>query len=419
MKKWIAILLLICILLTTMVACGQEKSPEETLPQEDNEADTMQFEMAYTELAVSLLQKAAAEKQGENVLVSPLSVQMALAMTANGADGKTLQEMEKVLGAGISLEEWNEYLSDYVYNRKTGLVQSKDSNLKLANSVWFRNQKDSLQVEKAFMDSVSDSYNAQLYSRAFDDGTVKEINNWVDKNTDGMIPKILDKIDSNSMMYLINAVTFDAQWAEPYDEYAIREGDFTTYADERQTVSMMHGTETTYMADNRAAGFVKPYEGGRFQFALLVPYGDTDIYDYLSGLTGASLSQTLSETQACTVVTQMPKFSYDFDLTMNDALKELGMPTAFDPSGADFSKLGSSSEGNLYIGNVLHKTFIRVDGMGTQAGAATVVEVVAEGAWEPDEEIKEVIADRPFIYMILDSENNLPIFIGCVTEITQ
>lgn len=421
MKKCLASLLLVSLLLTALTACGKKAPGEISLPQADQvqgKAADLDFENAYMEFAVSLLQKTAAEKQGENMLISPLSIQLALAMTANGADGKTLQEMEHVLGQNIPLADLNMYLHSYLYNNETGLVHGKERELKLANSVWFRDQKDSLRVEEDFLQSVSDYYDADIYKRAFDSTTVKEINNWVDQNTDGMISKILDKIDSNSMMYLINAISFDAEWEDPYDEYAIRDGSFTTHSGEQQTVPMMHSEESVYIADNRAAGFVKPYKGGKFDFAVLVPYEGVSVYDYLYGLTAASLSQTLSEAEECKVFTQMPKFSYDFALTMNDVLKDMGMSTAFDPDAADLSKLGSSDMGNLYIGNVLHKTFIRVDGMGTQAGAVTVVEIPAEGAMEP-ENYKEVIVDRPFVYMILDSETNLPVFIGCVTEITE
>lgn len=421
MKKCISLILLLSVLMSLLAACGEKVPAEVSLPQAENVAGKTadgDFEEAYMELAVSLLQKSAAEKQGDNLLISPLSMQLALAMTANGADGQTRQEMENVLSQNIPLEDLNLYLLGYLYDFKTGLVRGQESELKLANSVWLRDHKDSLRVEESFLQSVSDYYSADIYKRAFDSTTVKQINSWADQNTDGMIPKVLDKIDSDSMMYLINAITFDAQWAEPYDEYAIRDGSFTAQTGKQQTVSMMYSEEALYVEDNRAAGFMKPYKGGNFNFAALVPNEGIDVYDYLDSLTAAGLSQTLSEAEKCTVRTQMPKFSYDFDLTMNDVLRDMGMPTAFDPGAADFSKLGSSDMGNLYIGSVLHKTFIRVDGLGTQAGAVTVVEIPAEGAMEP-ENYKEVIVDRPFVYMILDSETNLPIFIGCVTEVTE
>ena len=424
MKKGICCILLLSILLSLLAGCASKDAWDAPLevPQADNVAGKptdMKFEMAYMDLTVSMLHRVAQEKHGENLLISPLSIQLALAMTANGADGQTLQEMESVLGRGIPLEELNHYLYGYLYDHKNGLAHNEYSKLMIANSVWFRDNKESLHVEENFLQSVSNYYDAEVYKRAFDSTTVKEINAWVDQKTDGMIPSVLDKIDKSSMMYLVNAICFDAQWSEPYDEFAIRDGSFTTLAGKKQTVSMMHGEEAVYLEDNRATGFIKPYSGGRYSFAVLLPNEGVDVYDYLDKLTADGLSQTLAEAQKYTVLTQMPKFSYDFDLTANDVLKDMGMPTAFDSSAADLSRLGSSDAGNLYIGNVLHKTFIRVDGLGTQAGAATTVEIAAKGSHTEDSDVKEVIVDRPFVYMILDRECNLPIFIGCVTEITE
>ena len=422
MKKCICLILLLGLTVTLLAGCGGKNGPEPLdVPQADNIAGKevdVAFKNAYMQLAVELLQKAAEEKREDNLLISPLSMQIALTMTANGADGQTLQEMESVLGQNVALEDLNEYLYDYLYDRETGVSRVGNEELKIANSIWFRDQKDSFRVTEDFLQSMANYYVADIYKCPFDNKTVDDINAWVNAKTDGMIPDILEKIDSNSMMYLINAIAFDAQWDEPYDENAIREGSFTTYEGKKQTVDMMHGEETVYLEDNRATGFLKPYEGGRFVFALLMPNESTDLYEYLQTLTSESLSQTLAEAQNCKVFTEMPKFSYEFELSMNDALMEMGMPTAFDPDAADLSKLGTSSQGNLYIGNVLHKTFIRVDGLGTQAGAATMVEIPAEGAMEP-ESYKEVIVDRPFVYMILDAENKLPIFLGCVTEVTE
>lgn len=422
MKKCICLILLLGLTVTLLAGCGGKNGPEPLdVPQADNIAGKevdVAFKNAYMQLAVELLQKAAEEKREDNLLISPLSMQIALTMTANGADGQTLQEMESVLGQNVALEDLNEYLYDYLYDRETGVSRVGNEELKIANSIWFRDQKDSFRVTEDFLQSMANYYVADIYKCPFDNKTVDDINAWVNAKTDGMIPDILEKIDSNSMMYLINAIAFDAQWDEPYDETAIREGSFTTYEGKKQTVDMMHGEETVYLEDNRATGFLKPYEGGRFVFAVLMPNESTDLYEYLQTLTSESLSQTLAEAQNCKVFTKMPKFSYEFELSMNDALMEMGMPTAFDPDAADLSKLGTSSQGNLYIGNVLHKTFIRVDGLGTQAGAVTMVEIPAEGAMEP-ESYKEVIVDRPFVYMILDAENKLPIFLGCVTEVTE
>lgn len=421
MKRIACLVLMLSILLTLFAACAPAEDPQQgqlTTPAPQNvtekPADTA-FQSAYTELAVKLFRQSVDASRNKNLMISPLSIQLALAMTANGADGQTLQEMEALIGNGIPMEELNAYLKTYT----DSLPSEEKAKLKIANSIWFRDEEGRLTVEESFLQTNADYYGAEVYKRAFDETTVKQINSWVDHNTDGMIQKVLDKIDSGSMMYLINAIVFDAEWAEPYHEYAIRSGDFTNQAGDQQSVHMMHGEEKEYLHDDKATGFVKPYSGDKYSFAVMLPNEGVDLYDYIATLDAQTLERTLNDRENCTVITQLPKFSYDYELNMNDVLKELGMPTAFNSAAADFSKLGSSPEGNLCIGNVLHKTFIQVDGMGTKAGAVTVVEVVAEGYMEPDPNRKEVIVDRPFVYMILDNETNLPIFIGCVTEITE
>ena len=430
MKKFVSLFLLFAMLISVLSACtANEPADQQTtepqpmeVPQADNVAGKptdQTFETVYMRVAVELLQKSAGEKQGDNVLISPLSVQLALAMTANGAKGKTLQEMQTVLGQDIPLEDLNLYLYGYLYDFKTGIAHQEDCKLQIGNSVWLRDKNGNLQVEEDFLQNISNYYDAEIFKRPFDNATLDEINAWAAQKTDGMIPKVLEKINKDSMMYLINAITFDAKWADPYNEYAVHDGDFTTQAGKKQNVSMLHSEEGLYLEDNRATGFIKPYEGGRFGFAVLLPNEGTDVYDYMNGLTAESLAQTLSEAKDCTVFAQMPKFSYDFELSMNEILKQMGMPTAFDQNQADLSGIGTSKSGNLYIGNVLHKTFIRVDGMGTQAGAITMVEVPCGAAMNPEREVEEVIVDRPFVYMILDMEKNMPLFIGCVTEVTE
>lgn len=424
MKKCICLLLLLAMTVSLFTACapaGKQQADQPfnqpDLPPAQNVGDKntdATFESAYTDLAIALFQRSAAASREENLLISPLSIQLALAMTANGADGQTRQEMETLLG-GIHLEELNAYLRTYVKE----LPSEQKAKLSIANSIWFRDEANRLTVEEDFLRTNRKYYDAEVFQRAFDETTVKEINNWVDHNTDGMIEQILDKIDDASMMYLINAMAFDAEWAEPYYETAIRDGSFTDISGKEQTVTVMHGGESAYLDDGRATGFLKPYAGGDYSFAVLLPNEGEDLYDYISSMTAQQLTNTLAGAEKVSVITQLPSFRYEFSRNMNDILKEMGMPTAFDPDKADLSKLGSFDDGNLFIGNVLHKTFVQVDGMGTKAGAVTMVEVYAGAAMAPAPEPKKVIVDRPFVYMIVDSDTNLPLFIGCVTEITE
>ena len=139
--------------------------------------------------------------------------------------------------------------------------------------------------------------------------------------------------------------------------------------------------------------------------------------EYAASLTGEHLHRLLTEYSSETVETAIPKFTAEYDVEMSEVLKGTGMPDAFSSAVADFSKLGHSTEGNIFISRVLHKTFISVDDRGTKAGAATVVEMKAESAMEPLEPPKEVYLDRPFVYMLIDCETNLPFFIGTMMDV--
>ena len=397
----------------TLSACQSEKSLETTDLMTGIKAASHEtvkpddaFKSAYGNFSVELLKKCFDGKS--NTLISPLSVSTALTMTANGANGQTKEEMEKVLGNGISLDELNKYLSSF----NDSLTSGEDFKLKNANSIWFRDEENRLTVEKDFLQKNADYFGAAIYKRAFDNATCKDINNWVSDNTDGMIDKILDNIPDEAIMYLINAVSFDAEWENVYKENDIADGKFTNSEDKLMNVTMMHSTESIYLESNSCKGFIKQYKGGKYSFAALLP--DNDIASFISSLSGEKLCRILSSTESCSVETKLPKFSYEYSDTLNNALSQLGMPTAFDEFNADFSGIGKSTVGNISIGKVIHKTKIEVNEKGTKAGAAALVEMV-DNACAINE--KQVILNRPFMYMILDNETMLPLFAGIYTGV--
>ena len=367
------------------------------------------FLSAVSDFYFNLFKKTIDDE--ENSLVSPLSVFLALAMTANGADGNTLEQMEAVLGDGISIDELNEYLYTYINSLKS----TEKSKLGVANSIWFRDDEGRFTAKPDFLQRNANYYNAAAYKAPFEDkATLDDINNWVKDKTDGMIDKILDSISEDAVMYLINAVVFDARWETVYNKANIASGKFTSISGEEQTAEFMFSEENKYLEDGRAIGFIKPYADGHYSFVALLPDEDVPIDDYIASLTGESFAATIKGATSTLVSAYLPKFSYDYSVKMNDALKELGMPDAFYGSTADFSRLGESSRGNIFIGKVLHKTFISVDELGTKAGAVTKVEIVDEAYVET----KIVRLDRPFVYAIVDNATGLPVFLGTVMNIS-
>lgn len=435
-KKTLSVLCLATILITSLVSCG-DNEPSDVDSRSDSQTTSTSAPWTAGTESVNLMQSVTAREvptatapteeenvkimdfslrlfqnclqDGENTLVSPLSVLSALGMTANGADGNTLAQMEETFG--LTTEEMNRYL--YAYTRD--LPQGEKYKLSPANAIWFRD-REGLLIEEDFLQTNADWYDAGLYRAPFDDSTLKEINEWVETKTDGMIKDILDEISGDAIMYLVNALAFEAEWETVYMESQVRDGIFTAAGGREQETELMYSEEHCYLEDENATGFVKYYADRAYAFVALLPNEDVNLEEYAASLTGEHLNHLLTDSQSIMVNAAIPKFQCEFSTEMSDVLKSMGMTDAFNPSLADFSQLGHSDRGNIYISRVLHKTYIAVDDKGTKAGAATVVEVREEGAPIMS---KSVCLDRPFVYMLIDCRENLPVFIGTLNQLEQ
>ena len=412
-KRWMAVILCLSVLATGVMSlsgCGTKVQAANLM--EDVTAKTVSgkavddaFKNSTADFAIKLFQQT--RDGNKNSLISPLSVMLALSMTANGAKGETLAQMESLLGGDIPMETLNEYLYSYI----KALPSEKTAKLNIANSIWFRD--NGFTAEKAFLQKNADYYGAAAYKSPFDEKTLRDINNWVKKNTDGMIEKIIDSIDSDAVMYLINTVLFDAEWENIYKKDEIRDGTFTALDSTKRTVSMMYSAEQRYLDDGKATGFIKPYKNG-YSFAALLPNEDISLSDYVASMSGKAFVDTIKNARDVPVETAIPKFSYDYDIEMSSALKALGMTLPFEAAEADFSALGHSDSSNIFISRILHKAYIAVDEKGTKAGAATAVETKL---MSDTVGIYRVTLDRPFVYTIIDDATGLPVFIGAVTDI--
>lgn len=352
-----------------------------------------------TQFALGLLR--ASHKEGENALVSPLSAFSALAMTAQGAQGQTLTQMEDVLTMPTG-------------NMAIWLSQFHSSpELRLANGIWFA-EDDRLTVNDAFMDTAADAFQAEIHHSPMNQDTCDAINAWVSHKTDGMIPSILEEIPEDAMVYLVNALAFEAQWPVPYLDHQVTDSIFTTEDGREQEMELMHSTEHLYLETDTTTGFIKPYKDSRYGFAVLLPREDVSLRDCLDSLTGEAFERLIRNPADAIVYAALPKFEAEFDTELSEALKSMGMTDAFDAGLADFSGMGTCPDGNLFISRVKHRTFLSVGEQGTKAGAATVIEMALGAAYNPD--IKTVTLDRPFIYAIVDMELGFPIFIGTLED---
>ena len=407
-------LLLVCAMAVNLTGCTMKIQAKDLMegitPNNVDALDDLSSQNAdVTDFAIRLFK--ASEESGKNTLISPLSVLCALAMTANGAEEETLAQMEEVLG--MTTDELNLYLYSYMKN----LPQGDKYKLSLANSIWFT-EDERFTVNQDFLQTNADYYGADIYKAPFDKQTLKDINNWVKQNTDGMIPEILDQIPPEAIMYLVNALAFEAEWSEIYEKHQVKDGEFTKEDGTKQDVKFMYGSEGTYFEDEKATGFMKRYKGGEYAFVAMLPNEGVSVSEYIASLDGESLNALLANPQYATVRTSIPKFETEYKVDMSDILQSMGMTEAFDMYNADFEGLGTSTDGNIYISRVLHKTFISVGEKGTKAGAVTIVDMKNGAAGEPTEP-KEVYLDRPFVYMLVDCENNIPFFIGTMMDVNS
>lgn len=426
MKKKIICLGVIGTIMVNMLACskGQLSGSTENLMDAYGEKNTSEiqseaaqisiedeaeFKENYADFAVEVLKNTA--ESGENSMISPLSLLTALTMTENGAGGETLSQMEQVIANGISVEKQNQELVNFIRR----LPNTEKSHLHQANSIWFQGKEaeEKHWVKEVFLQKNADTFQADIFRAPFNHDTLKDINVWVSNETEGMISQVLDEIPPDAVMYLINAVAFEAEWERTYDKSQIIEAEFLQEDGTSKPVSMMYSNEFQYLEDGDTTGFIKPYADG-YSFVALLPAEGITMEHYISNLSGKKWMQLLENvSERERVRAGIPKFNAEYEEDMATVLADMGMPLAFDETQADFSGIGDKE---LSISRVLHKTYVSVDGLGTKAGAATVVETSKSAGMDTD---KEVILNRPFVYAIVDDSTNLPIFLGIVEQLEE
>ncbi|HAF18077.1 MAG: serpin family protein [Thermacetogeniaceae bacterium] len=356
--------------------------------------------------AVDLFKKSA-ENEG-NIMISPASVYLALAMTLNGADGETKTAMLDVLAdPGLTVDLINNACRSWI-----DLLEKTDSKTKLeiANSIWF---DQDFTPYKPFLQKNADYFAADIKKLNFNDrNTPKIINNWVKEATHNTIDKIVDSIDPDVVIYLINAVYFKSDWQTEFNKNNTRDRTFNTPDGTIETPFMHRLDRMTYFSINKATGVALPYADQKFAYFALLPDKEMTPREWLAEQDQSlfnDLARLMAKKPKYTVQLAMPKFEVHYEDSLLNELTELGMGIAFDPDQSDFSQMNEQHTKDLYISEVKHKTFIRVDEKGTEASAATSVEVRVTSAPQFD---KELTLDRPFLYGIMDLQTGMPLFVG-------
>lgn len=340
------------------------------------------------------------EKKNKNIVVSPLSLNMALAMAGNGASGSTKKEIEKYLGTDIS-----------GYNKFVKKNYSKSvKELKAANSVWSTNAPG-YTLRRSYTKKLKNYYNAQSYQVDFAKrATVRKMNKWVKKHTGDMIPEIVQKVPVKTKLILVNALYFDANWMDTFYDGATADDRFTNSDNSQSDVPFMHGGAEYYFENEKATGFAKSYLNSRFEFVAVLPK-EKGTFD----VSGLDLSSFLaSRTSDYGVTVEMPKFEFDYSADrLKKVLKASGIKKSFG-SQAEFGKMFASGE-KMMIDDVIQKAKIIVDEDGTKAAAATAIMAKSTAFLRRD--YKTVKLDRPFVFLIYDKAADSILFIGKVNRL--
>lgn len=351
--------------------------------------------------------------KNENMMISPVSVSLAMEMAYNGAAGATREAMAKALNIqGIDVEQLNKNNRALIYFLTTA---APEVNLNIANSIWMI---EDFKFSEVFLETVQDSYQAEAKKLDFTDPKSAEvINKWVKDQTQGTIDQIVTPpIDPETIMFLINAVYFKGAWTSPFEKELTTDQPFKLADGQSVTVPTMYQSGSfDYLKSADFQALRLPYgEDQQIAMMLFLPNEGVSLEEFQKQLNGDNWSKWISLFEQKEGSLMLPKFTLAYEKSLNQPLTELGMGNAFDAGKADFSGLAEDgTAGNIYISEVKHKTFIEVDEVGTEAAAVTSVEVGVTSMPAYDFELN---FDRPFFYAIQDSESGAIIFIGAVFD---
>lgn len=402
------------------------KTPENTKPEEVPISETTEntsepviknnktADISYDALNEFCYELFAENMDEENPVLSPVSAYMALSMAGLGAETNTKEEFASVFG------DYTDITSVCGDLMKTLPTSSENTIVSLANSAWI---DESFPVSESWISDINTKMHSEVFQKDLTaSGTMDSMNQWIEKNTNGLIDKMLEKpLSSRTGLALFNAIYFKAKWEDSFEAYSVYQDTFYLEDGNELDAELMHKeSDMDYLSNDFTQGLIFPYisneaQDGNFAFVALKPVDEnTKVRELYGKLTPSVIKELIANKQIETVNTKLPKFEIEFDRQLNESLMNMGLHDAFDVEKADFSKIAESSdalEGNLYIALVRQKAKIIVDEEGTEAAAATAV-MMECGAALPIETPKEVFFDRPFVYMIMDMDREIPLFIG-------
>ena len=364
------------------------------------------------EFGLALFGQVRSTAPDENVFLSPTSAAMALGMTLNGAAGLTLDSMRAALRLeGASLADINAGFRSLI-----DLLRGLDSTSEfvIANSIWAHS---GVPWSPQFLDAGRTSFDAEIRSLDLQaPASLNTINDWVREKTRGKIPTILDQVQSNEIMFLINAIYFKGKWRIAFDPDRTSSGTFNAATGGNQTVPFMNREPDTlrYAATGDVEVVELLYGNGAWAMTIVLPAQGRTLASVVAGLTAARWNEWVQELRDMKIGLGVPKLRMEYKRELKDDLSALGMRRAFDPNTADFSNMVQGPVGgNLYLTRVTQKTFVDVNEEGTEAAAATSVGVGVTSA------PMTVIVNRPFLFAIRERYSGTILFLGQITRVPQ
>ena len=370
--------------------------------------------VANDAFAFNLLKQISKSEPAQNIFISPYSAAAALQMAANGAAGQTKLEMQQVLGTtNLSAEEIGAVNKAILQSLNTG---NTNVILTTANAIWvqtnFTVKPDFLAMNREFFGATVDSLDFK------DPQCVNVINNWASEKTHGKITHIADDIIDPlyTQLFLANAVYFKGKWADPFKPEDTRDESFYLRDGSEKKVPMMRQSKSfTYRRGTNYQAVRLPYEDENLAMYVFLPDTNSSpekLLDLLNGRTWKRITKPGFNEKEGTL--ELPRFKMEYSVTLNEPLQALGIKSAFDMKKADFSGIVAPQIDQLYISTVLQKTFVEVKEEGTEAAAVTGVEMSNGLAMPEPQERFEMIVNRPFLFLIEDSQTGTILFIGTV-----
>ena len=404
-------------LVPALIGCSgptQESGPPpllDALPRSLTSAET-RIVAAQNQFAFGLLREAQAAESGRNIFLSPTSASMALGMTLNGAAGTTFDSMRLALGAeGVSQEEINAG-----YRSLIDLLRSVDPRVEfsIANAIW---AMTGVPFAPAFLAAGRDHFDAEIRTADFAaPATLISINDWVKEKTRGKIPRILDAIQPDEVMFLINAIFFKGSWRNSFDPKKTQPMPFQGIDGVSRNVPTMRlDPEPLRFAQGADHQIVELlYGNGAFAMTLVLPREGHTVTELAHGLDAAKWAAWTAPlgTGEMKLGLTLPRFKLEYDRKLNDDLSALGMRVAFDEARADFSRMRTGPlGGNLYISRVIQKTFVDVNEEGTTAAAATSVGIGLTSL------PLTIDFNRPFLFVIRERFSGTILFVGQIVTL--